>query len=377
MSEFQYYEFRALDRPLTAQDKTYIQSLSSRVRPTRDQAIFTYSYSDLRGKPEELLDRCFDLMLYVANFGVRRLMLRFPNGSIDPAQFAPYAGAYNLTTQTTQKSIILDINLTCEDYYDWIEEENDWLDGLVELRQEILEGDRRSLYLAWLQTALCEDGDNGEETIEPPIPPNLQLKHYSPTLRNFVEFFKIDADLIEVAATASPELEDRQAPEPLADWIAALPDVERDTYLLRVLESDTAIGRELLQLLRQRNGRIPDAASNCAPGTRRLGELLELSQHKSFAREQAATTAAQQERQRYLMQEIAPRAKTLWQNIPRLIAQKQVRAYDEAVGYLVDLQALAQEQQNLAAFTERVRALRDRHPKLRGFHDRLKRAKLL
>ncbi|MEM8638497.1 MAG: hypothetical protein AAGG51_06780 [Cyanobacteria bacterium P01_G01_bin.54] len=379
MSEFQYYEFRALDRPLTAQDKIYIQSLSSRVRPSRDQAIFTYSYGDFRGQPEDLLDRCFDIMLYMANFGVRRLMLRFPKGALDPKLFAPYCVDGCIAISTTKKSLILDLYLTCEDYYDWIEEENDWLDDLVTLRQEILAGDLRSLYLAWLQTAFAENtyGDIAKQ-IEPPIPPNLKpSSQYSPALSNFVNFFEIDADLIAVAATASSEIEDTQAPEPIADWIAALPETERNAYLLRVVESDTAIGRELLQHLRQCNGRIPEQPSGCAPGTRRLVDLIELGQQQAEAREREAKAAAKRERKRYLLQEIAPRAQALWQDIPQLVARKQARYYDEAVGYLLDLQALAQEQQELAAFTQRVQALRDRYPTLRGFHDRLKRAKLL
>jgi hypothetical protein len=47
-----------------------------------------------------------------------------------------------------------------------------WLAALARLRQELLQGDRRCLYLAWLlcvQTGLVDD-----EAVEPPVPIGVQ-----------------------------------------------------------------------------------------------------------------------------------------------------------------------------------------------------------
>jgi hypothetical protein len=44
MSEYQYYEFQALDRILTKTEQSYIESLSSRVELSPTKAAFTYSY---------------------------------------------------------------------------------------------------------------------------------------------------------------------------------------------------------------------------------------------------------------------------------------------------------------------------------------------
>ena len=46
MSEYQYYEFQAIDRTLTQEERAAISQLSSRVKPTATSAIFTYSYGD-------------------------------------------------------------------------------------------------------------------------------------------------------------------------------------------------------------------------------------------------------------------------------------------------------------------------------------------
>jgi hypothetical protein len=87
MSEYQYYEFQALDRPLTASEQAYISSLSSRVQLSATNAIFTYSYGDFRGEPKEVLEKCFDIMLYMANWGTRQLMFCFPKTVVAPSVF--------------------------------------------------------------------------------------------------------------------------------------------------------------------------------------------------------------------------------------------------------------------------------------------------
>jgi hypothetical protein len=68
MSEYQYYEFQTIDRPLTAKEQAEIKELSSRVQLTPNRAIFLYNYGDFRGDPEKVLTQYFD----VTRFGVRR-----------------------------------------------------------------------------------------------------------------------------------------------------------------------------------------------------------------------------------------------------------------------------------------------------------------
>lgn len=48
MSEYQYYEFRAIDRPLTEAQKSKISALSSRAHVTSRMASFVYNYGDFR-----------------------------------------------------------------------------------------------------------------------------------------------------------------------------------------------------------------------------------------------------------------------------------------------------------------------------------------
>ena len=89
MSEYQYYEFQAIDRPLTPGEMAELRKLSSRasITPTRLQNV--YHYGDFRGDPLKLMERYFDAFVYVANWGTHRFMVRLPReGFLIPTE--PY-----------------------------------------------------------------------------------------------------------------------------------------------------------------------------------------------------------------------------------------------------------------------------------------------
>ena len=69
MSEYQYYEFRALDKRLTPEQQQRLRSLSSRAEISTTRFTNEYSYGDFRGDPGQLLEEYFDAYLYAANWG--------------------------------------------------------------------------------------------------------------------------------------------------------------------------------------------------------------------------------------------------------------------------------------------------------------------
>jgi hypothetical protein len=93
MSEYQYYEFQTIDRPLTAEQQSAMRRLSSRVDLSASRAAFNYSYGNFRGEPLKVLEQHFDALLYIANWGSQQLAFRFPKGIVasedsDPIPFA-------------------------------------------------------------------------------------------------------------------------------------------------------------------------------------------------------------------------------------------------------------------------------------------------
>jgi hypothetical protein len=371
MSEHQYYEFQSLDQALTNADQTYLRGLSSRISLTATSASFVYNYGDFRGDPEKVLDRCFDLMLYVANFGTRQLMFRFPKNLIDTAVFEPYSVPHCISVSTTAKSVILNITLNAEDYYTWIDDDEVSLSGMISLREDLLQGDFRALYLAWLRLGFTEDVDaDPEDLIEPPVPPNL--KKLSPALKEFAEFFMVDEDLIMAAAAESASAQ--ATSEPVEEWIAALPEAERNRYLLKVVKGESHVGAELLLHLREQHGK-----QNTPVGTdsrRTLAELIAIAQNKQQVREQKEREAADKARRKQL-EAIAPKVDELWQEIFRLVELKQASPYDQAVAHLRDLRDVAVMQGTSDAFRDRILILQKQFSNRPGLITRLQKAGLL
>jgi hypothetical protein len=90
MSEYQYYEFLALDQPLTDKQRAELRSLSTRAEITATRFVNEYNWGDLRGDPRTMMERYFDAFLYLANWGTRRLTFRLPLGVLDAETAGPY-----------------------------------------------------------------------------------------------------------------------------------------------------------------------------------------------------------------------------------------------------------------------------------------------
>ena len=254
MSEYQYYEFRAIDRPLTEEEQQAVARLSSRVDPHPRQATFVYHWSDFSGDPAKILTRYYDAMLYMANWGSRQLMFRLPKSVLDlegvRAYCQPPIIEDYISCSTVGEYATLDIQFHDEEGDAWIEGEG-WLPAMIGLRDDILRGDYRALYLAWLKTLEMED--LLDSVTEPPVPAGLKACFactLSPALRTFVDFFEIDELLIRLAAEASS---DREAAS--AGWLrgamALLPEGERDGFLLRLAQGEAHLSVELNRRLRQ------------------------------------------------------------------------------------------------------------------------------
>ena len=227
MSEYQYYEFQCVDRPLNAKEKQEISQVSSRAKVTSTQAIFNYSYGDFSYKPEKFLAQYFDLMYYIANWGTQQLMFRFPKDLISLKAIAPYCSYRFIDHSSIGDWVILNWEFSQEEgFYDWIEGEGT-LSELVALRQELLEGDYRGLYLAWLKsiTLAKEEDDINLSELEPPVPAGL--KQLSPAQTAFVETFDIDEkrtiqELFDLAEAEKERVEKAEKEAAQAQRIKAL-----------------------------------------------------------------------------------------------------------------------------------------------------------
>ena len=236
--------------------------------------------------------------------------------------------------------------------YGWIEGEG-LLDPLIPLRESILRGDLRSLYLFWLRCAHEQAGwaekesEERDPLIEPPVPSGLgQL---DPALQAFAEFFAVDQDLITAAAETSPKL--TSTDEPVAQWVKLLPADERDTFLLRVAQGESHVGIALLRRLREVGGASKPTVAT-AP-RRTFAELQAAAQRQAqlrVHREQAEAERVRLEK----LEHLARCEALVWSNIPALLSKRTASGYDEGVTLLAELRDLAVHQGQRAAFDARL-----------------------
>ena len=373
MSEYQYYEFLALDRPLTEKQRAELRSISTRAEITATRFVNEYQWGDLKGDPRKMMERYFDAFLYLANWGTRRLMFRLPRGVLDPETAGQYCYTDTASLIETGSHLILSLYADREPDDYW-EEPGGQLAAMVQARSELAGGDLRLLYLAWLLALQWDEVD--EEDTEPPVPAGLGS--LSAGLRAIVDFLEIDEDLIAVAAASSAPI---QEPCGLAEWIASFPAEEKDALLARVAAGEGAqVQALLLRCFRAASGSPPTAPARTAAelwqaaGDRKEARAKAAEQRRR--EEEARRTAARAAAYAKHLDQLATRTEAAWDQAAELIATKRPRDYDLAVSLLRDLQALADRQEESAAFRKRFGELRAQHQRKPSLLDRFDQAGL-
>src|SRR6266536_530696 len=158
VSEYQYYEFVAVDRPLTSAQQGEVRALSTRAGITASSFVNTYEWGDFKGDPHALMERYYDAFLYLANWGTHRVMLRVPIGLLDLDTAAAYCAGESARAWATREHVILDLSSEDEEG-DWEYDGEGWLASIVPARTELAAGDVRLLYLAWLLCVQAREAD--------------------------------------------------------------------------------------------------------------------------------------------------------------------------------------------------------------------------
>ncbi|MBI4320135.1 MAG: hypothetical protein HY675_16725 [Chloroflexi bacterium] len=385
MSEYQYYEFLAIDRPLSQSEMAELRRLSSRATITSTRLQNVYNWGNFRGDPDVLMEKYFDVFLYLANWGTHQFMVRLPGQLLAPETATLYSRGESASTRATSTHTILEFISDDEEGGGWVEdsEGSDWLSSLVPLRGDIASGDLRCLYLGWLLCA--QNGDLDDDEVEPPVPPGLGK--LSAALDAFADFMRIDEDLIAVAAQRSLDrIEIEPSSGELRRWIRDLAVSEKEAFLLRLVEGhDVHLRSELLQRFRQERT-SPAATSKGAVERRRVAELLAAAERYGEARRREEAERAAVEQARRKREEAEARAKYLdtlvgrdeeiWSRVKVLIEVKKAAEYDQAVQYLKDLRDLAGRGGRIDQFSTRLAELRALNPGKQALLRRLDEAGL-
>ena len=373
MSEYQYYEFQAIDRPLNEADRKALRDLSTRARITATSFTNSYEWGDFKGDPAKLMERWFDLHLYLANWGSRRLMMRLPRRLVDQRLLDAFLGEVECAAVSVcGENLIVDINRHEVEAEDW-DDGSEWLDALTPLRAEVLAGDLRLFYLVWLMAVEDDTFDADDPEPMPGLGPMTEV------LETFAAFFGIDSDLVQAAAErpaiaipgGSPSADIRKI-------LSAMTDSEKTDILARLHDGDVHVGPLLRAKVRDR---MTVTAGTSPVTTRTVGELRARADAIGLARAQAAAKqlAAQRKRQlkeaekarRIRLDAVAQRGDSIWREVEAEIERRNSKGYDKAISLLLDLQAVAEERGATRDFDKRLQAIRDRHARKPQFVVRL------
>ncbi len=360
MSEYQYYEFLAVDRPLTAAQQAAVRNVSSRAEITATSFVNEYQWGNFKGDAHDFLKRFYDAHLYLANWGTRRFAFRLPKHLVDRVAVEAYAHDSSLDVKPAGDWLLVDIAPGSDgdnDYDDYDgESRHGWMASLVGCRAEVLSGDLRPLFIGWLAGVQLDgplggggddDGSDwtgaSDEEPVPPVPPGMA--QLTAAQQAMADFFGVGDELLEVAAAGSPP------PTPPTDLAAALAKVstrQRDQWLLELVNGDDplAIARIRQQVLANTNVARPADSGRTVRALRAAWGELDGRRRREKATAAAAAkrkrdAAAAVERERHLA-DLAGRIAGAWKDVDLMIAQRNSKSYEQAALLLADLKTVAQ-----------------------------------
>jgi hypothetical protein len=378
VSEYQYYEFLALDEPLGEREQRELRAISSRATISSTRFANFYTFGDLKADPARLVERYFDAHIYLANSGTRALTFRFPKRLLDLEIGRKYCRGGAAVARAKGAHVIVDFCSQSEPS-DWTEDEEGpgHAASLLPVRALIAGGDDRALYLGWLLSA--SSGDLAEDAKEPPCPPGLRA--LSAPLQAMVDFLHIDQDIVDAAAVGSA-VERGEGRSEIDRWVGSLPEADRSDLLVRFLEgSDPHLHAEAIRRVR---ASVAPGATKADDATRTVGQLLAEADRRREARRRAVTERAARERARRDRAAVAARNRELdvlalreeeaWAEVKAHVATTDPKRYDQAAKVLRDLRDLGLRRGDAAAIELQIELLCATHGKKPSFVRRVRAA---
>jgi hypothetical protein len=380
MSEYQYYEFLAIDLPLTSKEMEDLRALSTRAQITPVSFTNEYHWGDFKGNPDKLMERYFDAHVYVANWMTAIFKVRVPCEALAKGTAEAMAASEALDFKATKTHWIITWHLEESENYERFGQEDGrgWMARLAPVRDELLRGDLRSLYIGWLADVSREMIDDDEME---PISVN-GLGQLTPAQQALAEFLEVDEDLLAGAGMGSPAAQDEEISQKEIDaWLNDLPGDKVKAVLKQLLSGQ---GQQAERTLKSRFAAWRRGLRGDGGGARRrsIGELranaqaaerirVEKKRHKQRQQE----VKRRKERDAYLknLSKDFPKA---WKSVQRTIEQGSGSAYNEACRALVDLSEAYAVHASNKGFQEELKKFMADHIRRKALVQRLAKASI-
>jgi len=341
MSEYQYYEFLAIDRFLTEEEMAELRALSTRATITPVRFTNEYNWGDFKGNPDKLMQRYFDAHVYVANWMTAIFMVRLPMEALSREAAKAAAVPYLLDIKPAKSHWIITWSLEESENYDrfGMEDGRDWMARLAPVRDELLRGDLRSLYIGWLPVVAGEMMDDDEtEPFAVSGLPNLTAAQQA-----LAEFLEVDPDILAGAGMGSPAAKETEVSRrEMEKWIDALPRDEVHSILRQLLEgkgqqAERSIRNRFASWRRGLQTGDTDAPRRTVGELRQNAEKARLIRLKKQKRDRKQWEIKRREKRKTYLKNLSSDFPKAWASVKEPVERGSGRGYDEACRILVDI----------------------------------------
>ncbi len=341
MSEYQYYEFLSIDRPLTADEMAELRALSTRATITPVSFTNEYHWGNFKGDPEKLMQRYFDVHVYVANWMTAIFMVRLPIEALTRETARAAAVPYLLDIKPTRTHWIITWTLEESENHDrfGMEEGRGWMARLAPVRDELLRGDLRSLYIGWLPAVAGQMMHDNE--MEPLC--LRGLGNLTAAQQALAEFLEVDPDLLAGAGMGSPAVQEKEVPRrEMEKWIDTLPRDEVNTILKQLLEgkgqqAERSVRNRFSSWRRGLQTGDTDAPRRVAGELRQNAEKARQIRLEKQKRDRKQREIKQREKRKAYLKDLSSDFSKAWASVREPVERGSGRGYDEACRILVDI----------------------------------------
>jgi len=223
-----YHEFLAIDRPLRQDEIIQIRAESPASLVSTTGFIHEQGILDLQ--PDYLMRRYFDAHIGISNNHEVLFELRLPKEVVNAIQEIEASPVLEIETHGAYWFISWRMEYSGQLHHVGAIDASDWMSSLVPLREELLCGDQRSLYIGWL--AAVSKGDVAEDDPEP----MHWIGQPTQAQSNLADFLGISSDLLHAAVSApSATLKTEDYPR-LESWLMTLSDSEMRAAIRHIIQ---------------------------------------------------------------------------------------------------------------------------------------------
>ncbi len=353
MSEYQLVKFETIDTPLSKQQRSELRDISSRAHIDSRSFKVQYNYSSLRADPKEVMLACFDIGFNFANWGVTEVYIKLPAETIPQAVLEN--DDFEFSTLVNEQWQLLTFSL--EQGADYVSEQqaDDLMQHIANLRQQMINGDWRMIYLIWLRRLSYDDKINDLPAL------SFDFVDLTPELHTLSQLFEIQAEWIQALAMTLPQIKCHQTQITSGDkdefdlWLASISAESKDQLLQTLFEqgsltkqqalSQTSIPPKQIQYIHWLNHQCVRANYNQAKAY--------VAQQRSA--EKALQEAEETARKERHLTEIYQQRESLWQHTQTEANRGCASGYNLATHYLHELAEAYQLKQQSEMFENRFR----------------------